>query len=166
MPDGQVKVDMGEPGLSADDIPFVADRDALIHTIDTGKRQIGLTVVSMGNPHAVLVVDAVDTAPVEEVGSALQSHPRFPACVNVGFMQYIARNEIRLRVFERGVGETLACGTGSCAAVVTGILRGQLDPRVRVHTCGGDLIVEWSGIGHPVFMTGPAATVFNGEIDV
>jgi diaminopimelate epimerase len=164
--DGQVTVDMGMPRLDPADIPFVADQDAVTHPLGLPGRNIDVTVVSMGNPHAVLEVDAVDDAPVEEVGHALQDHPRFPRRVNVGFLQCLGRNEIRLRVFERGAGETLACGTGACAAVVAGIRRGLLDARVLVHTRGGDLTVEWSGIGHPVLMTGPAATVFSGEIDV
>jgi diaminopimelate epimerase len=166
MPDGQVKVDMGEPGLRPADIPFIASSDLVIHRISLGSRQIEVTVVSMGNPHAVIEVESVEDAPVETIGSALQSHPSFPQQVNVGFMQYRSRNEIDLRVFERGVGETLACGTGACAAVVAGIRRGKLNASVQVHTHGGKLTVEWAGKGHPVLMTGPTATVFSGEIDV
>jgi diaminopimelate epimerase len=120
----------------------------------------------MGNPHAVQVVENVDTAPVHEVGAAIEQHPRFPEKVNAGFMQIVSREEIRLRVFERGAGETLACGTGACAAVVAGIRRGLLDHKVQVHTRGGDLTIEWAGPGQPVFMTGPAVTVFTGEVEI
>ena len=162
----EVRVDMGAPRLGAREIPFVAEQDAVIHTLQAAGRTLQVTVVSMGNPHAVMQVPEVETAAVEEIAVALQADPRFPESVNVGFMQVIDRTEIKLRVYERGAGETLACGTGSCAAVVAGILRGQLDSRVKVHTHGGDLTVEWAGLGQPVLMTGPAVTVFSGEIDV
>jgi len=164
--DGQVTVDMGAPRLRSQEVPFLARQEAVIHPLLIGTDHVDLTVVSMGNPHAVMVVDSVDDAPVALIGEALQSHAAFPQRVNAGFMQCLSRGEIRLRVFERGAGETQACGTGACAAVVAGILRGLLDERVLVHTRGGDLTVEWAGIGHPVLMTGPATTVFNGEIDV
>jgi diaminopimelate epimerase len=164
--DGEVRVDMGAPWLAAADIPFLAENDAVVHRLTANGLTVEITAVSMGNPHAVLEVDDVETAPVETVAKALQADQRFPDGVNVGFMQYLGRGEIRLRVYERGAGETLACGTGACAAVVAGILRGRLDSRVRVHTHGGDLSVEWAGIGQPVMMTGPAVTVFSGEIDV
>lgn len=120
----------------------------------------------MGNPHAVLVVDDVDTAPVSTLGPLVQQSPRFPQGVNVGFMQVLDRGAVRLRVFERGVGETLACGTGACAAVVAGIRLGLLDNAVEVQTRGGDLHIAWAGMGAPVMMTGPATTVFHGEIDL
>ena len=120
----------------------------------------------MGNPHGVLLVDDVDAAPVSTLGPAVQASARFPQGVNVGFMQVQSRSHIRLRVYERGVGETLACGTGACAAVVAGILLGLLDAQVQVHTRGGLLTIAWQGPGHPVLMTGPATTVFHGEIDL
>ncbi|MFZ9648937.1 MAG: diaminopimelate epimerase, partial [Fluviibacter sp.] len=123
-------------------------------------------VVSMGNPHAVTVVPDVDAAPVAVQGPQIENHVRFPQRVNAGFMQVLDRNNIRLRVYERGAGETLACGTGACAAVVSGIRRGLLDSPVRVKTRGGDLNIAWAGIGQPVIMTGPAVTVFTGEIEL
>jgi diaminopimelate epimerase len=120
----------------------------------------------MGNPHAVRLVCNVDTAPVQELGAKLERHRLFPQRVNVGFMQIVHRRDVRLRVFERGVGETLACGTGACAAVVAGIGMGLLDANVQVHTRGGDLHIRWPGAGHSVLLTGPAVTVFEGEIEV
>jgi len=163
---GQVKVNMGPPELSCEKIPFVAKQDAVIHPVQVLGQTLHITVVSMGNPHAVMEVEDTESADVANIGAALQTHAAFPQRVNAGFMQYLGREEIRLRVFERGAGETLACGTGCCAAVVAGILRGKLDSRVLVHTHGGDLTVEWAGAGQPVMMTGPATTVFSGEIDV
>ncbi|MDN0076867.1 diaminopimelate epimerase [Crenobacter sp. SG2303] len=163
---GTVTVDMGVPHFAPAQIPFVADKEAISYPLEAAGRTVEISVVSMGNPHAVQVVDDVATAPVEEVGKAIESHPRFPERVNAGFMQIVARNEIRLRVYERGAGETLACGTGACAAVVAGIRRGLLDGAVTVHALGGDLTIEWAGEGAPVLMTGPAVTVFTGEIDV
>ncbi|OQC04648.1 MAG: Diaminopimelate epimerase [Alphaproteobacteria bacterium ADurb.Bin100] len=131
---------------------------------------VSVAVLSMGNPHAVQVVDDVDTAPVQTLGARIESHPAFPRRVNAGFMQIMNRSRIRLRVFERGAGETLACGTGACAAVVAGIRLGLLDARVDVETRGGQLTIEWAGaagnLAAPVLMTGPAATVFEGEIDI
>ena len=129
-------------------------------------QRVDLAVLSMGNPHAVQLVDDVDTAPVETQGPRIESDPHFPRKVNAGFMQVLARDRIRLRVFERGAGETLACGTGACAAVVSGICRGLLDARVDVETRGGLLTIEWAGAAHHVFMTGPAETVFEGEIEL
>jgi diaminopimelate epimerase len=147
-------------------VPFTATADAVVHTLDVGARTVDVTVVSMGNPHAVQVVADVDTAPVTTEGPQIERHARFPQRVNAGYMQVLDRANIRLRVWERGAGETLACGTGACAAVVAGILRGLLDARVRVATRGGDLDIEWAGAGLPVMMTGPAATVFEGEWEV
>jgi len=167
-PDGQITVNMGQPVFDPERIPFVADRQADDYalTIDTmgSPTTVSIGVVSMGNPHAVLCVDNVDTAPVAEWGPLLERHPRFPHRVNVGFMQLLSRNHIRLRVFERGAGETLACGTGACAAVVSGIRRGWLESRCRVSLAGGDLIISWGGMDEPVMMTGPAITVFEGHI--
>lgn len=164
--DGQVTVDMGPPSFEPADLPFAADADRVLHGIEVAELVLEIGVVSMGNPHAVLLVDNAAGAPVELLGPALQQHPRFPRQVNVGFMQIEARDRIVLRVFERGAGETLACGTGACAAVVSGIRRGLLDARVRVETRGGALTVRWDGPGRPVLMTGPAVTVFQGEIDL
>jgi diaminopimelate epimerase len=131
-----------------------------------GDEEILITALSMGNPHAVQIVADVDAAPVEQQGPLIESHPRFPQRVNAGFMQVVNRQTIRLRVYERGAGETLACGTGACAAVATGIARGLLDSPVRVETRGGELNIAWQGAGTPVLMTGPAVTVFTGEIDL
>jgi diaminopimelate epimerase len=164
--DGQVTVDMGVPRCAPADIPFLTDSDDLVQTIEFAGRSAAISVVSMGNPHAVQVVDNVDIAPVGRDGPLIEAHPRFPKRVNVGFMQVAHRHAIRLRVFERGAGETLACGTGACAAVVTGIRRGLLDAPVRVAMPGGELSIGWAGMGHPVWMTGPAVTVFTGEIAI
>ena len=162
--DKQVRVDMGAPVLEPAQIPFEAHERATTYEIDVDGRYIEIGAVSMGNPHAVLLVDDVERAPVAELGALIERHPRFPNKVNVGFMQVLNRGEIRLRVFERGVGETLACGTGACAAVVSGIQRGLLDNSVSVHLPGGDLHIDWAGSGQPVLMTGPATTVYEGQI--
>jgi diaminopimelate epimerase len=164
--DGQVTVDMGVPVLEPARIPFVSDHAGVVQPLDVDGRRVDITAVSMGNPHAVQVVADVDAAPVAAQGALIEAHPRFPQRVNAGFMQVAGRRQIRLRVFERGVGETLACGTGACAAVVAGILRGLLDSPVRVETRGGELSIAWQGIGAPVSMTGPAVTVFTGEIEL
>ncbi|MEW5771286.1 MAG: diaminopimelate epimerase [Pseudomonadota bacterium] len=168
--DGQVTVDMGPPRFAPAEIPFVASEQALTYVVDVegehGVEPIELSALSMGNPHAVRVVCNLDTAPVQTLGATLERHPRFPERVNVGFMQVLHRREVKLRVFERGSGETLACGTGACAAVVAGITRGLLDDTVTVHTRGGDLSIRWAGDGHSVFLTGPAVSVFEGEIDL
>jgi diaminopimelate epimerase len=162
---GEVTVDMGLPRFAPAEIPFVSDSEAVIQPLDVGGTEIGITAVSMGNPHAVQVVADVDTAPVAQQGPLIENHPRFPRRVNAGFMQIVDRHSIRLRVYERGAGETLACGTGACAAVVAGIRRGLLDSPVRVTTLGGDLSIAWAP-GQPVLMTGPAVTVFDAEIDL
>lgn len=161
----QVRVNMGVPVLTPAEIPFVADDQASSYALEVGGRALTIGAVSMGNPHAVLLVDDVDTAPVAELGPAIESHPRFPRRVNAGFMQVLSLEHIRLRVYERGAGETLACGTGACAAVVSGNLRGLLGRRVRVGLPGGDLLIEWPGPGEVVWMTGPAEPVFEGTID-
>ncbi|MBB5019017.1 diaminopimelate epimerase [Chitinivorax tropicus] len=163
-PDGAVTVNMGVPRFEPDDIPFVAEREAVIHSLEVAGERYDITVVSMGNPHAVQVVADVDAFPVADLGPQIEQHPRFPRKVNAGFMQIVARDQIRLRVFERAAGETLACGTGACAAVVAGIRRGLLGASVLVHTRGGDLTIRWEGEGQPVWMTGPAVTVYEGEI--
>jgi len=164
--DGNVTVDMGVPRFSPQEIPFLHDDDVVIYNLDVADETLEISVVSMGNPHAVQVVECVDRAPVGEHGPLIESHERFPQRVNAGFMQIVDKHAIRLRVYERGAGETLACGTGACAAVVAGIRRGLLESPVRVSTRGGDLNIAWGGEGRPVLMTGPAVTVFSGEIDL
>ncbi|MEE9302443.1 MAG: diaminopimelate epimerase [Thiotrichaceae bacterium] len=192
MPDGQVQVDMGIPNLQPAKIPFLAEQQATVYTVksildgamdgvtggaldstvdsmlmNTPRNAVGvyeLGAVSVGNPHAVLLVDDVNTAPVDTVGPEIESHPRFPNRVNVGFMQVIDESNIHLRVYERGAGETMACGTGACAAVVSGILRGLLADKVIVNLPGGKLAIQWQGIGTPVTMTGPTETVFKGSM--
>ncbi|MBL8477727.1 MAG: diaminopimelate epimerase [Sterolibacteriaceae bacterium] len=168
--DGQVTVDMGAPRFSPAEIPFQSDSDAVVQPLDVAATQVDISVVSMGNPHAVQVVADVDAAPVAATGPLIEAHPRFPRRVNAGFMQVVDRHAIRLRVYERGAGETLACGTGACAAVVAGIRRGLLDSPVRVTTRGGDLSIAWAGERggqyEPVLMTGPAATVFSADIEL
>lgn len=159
-----VTVSMGIPRLAPQEIPFTAARRATVYTLEACGQPVEISAVSMGNPHAVLVVDDVESAPVATLGPALEQHPDFPERTNVGFMQVLDRGEVRLRVFERGAGETMACGSGACAAVVAGRIRGLLDERVRVHLPGGFLQVEWRGEGDPLMMTGPATTVFEGQI--
>ena len=163
---GQVTVDMGVPRFEPVQVPFESEFRSSTYLLDVHGRPVEISALSMGNPHAVLRVDDVETAPVAEYGPAIESHSRFPARVNVGFMQVLDRGHIRLRVYERGAGETLACGTGACAAVVAGIVRGLLDGEVRVATRGGELVIRWGGEGRPVMMTGPAVSVFDGEIDL
>jgi diaminopimelate epimerase len=164
--DGLVTVDMGVPVFEPERIPFVSPSAEMVQPLMVRDRDVMITAVSMGNPHAVQVVADVDEAPVAKDGPLIESHPRFPQRVNAGFMQILDRHAIRLRVHERGAGETLACGTGACAAAVTGIVRGLVDSPVRVETRGGDLSIAWAGVGTPVLMTGPAVTVFSGEIDL
>jgi diaminopimelate epimerase len=160
--DGNVAVDMGRPRFRAEDVPFAGGTSAVIEPLDVDGTMLQVSALSIGNPHAVQVVADVDAAPLAKQGPRIENHPRFPARVNAGYMQVVDRATIRLRVWERGAGETLACGTGACAAVVTGIRRGLLDSPVRVQTRGGWLTIAWSGDGHPVMMTGPAVTVFEG----
>ncbi|MEN9422823.1 MAG: diaminopimelate epimerase [Pseudomonadota bacterium] len=162
--DGQVTVDMGVPVLEPAQIPFISAQRQTLYTLETHTTSVAFAAVSMGNPHAVLQVPDVESAPVSTLGAALESHPAFPKRVNVGFMQVIGRDHIRLRVFERGCGETQACGTGACAAVVAGRLQGLLDEQVTVSLPGGDLQIRWQGEGQPVRMTGPTATVFRGTL--
>jgi diaminopimelate epimerase len=164
--DGQVTVDMGPPRFEPADVPFVAERRALTYELDLVEESVEVSALSMGNPHAVQVVADAETAPVERQGPLIERHPRFPNRVNAGFMQVLDRHAVKLRVYERGAGETLACGTGACAAAVAGIARGLVDSPVIVHTRGGDLVIRWEGEGRPVLMTGPAVTVFEGEIDL
>ena len=162
--DGNVTVDMGVPVLNPADVPFVSESDAYVQPLDVAGNTIAITAVSMGNPHAVQVVADVDTAPVAEQGPLIEHHPRFPARVNAGFLQVVDDHHVRLRVFERGAGETLACGTGACAAVVAGILRELVVSPVTVETRGGELTIAWNGVGTPVMMTGPAVSVFSADI--
>ena len=162
--DHAVEVDMGEPVLQPDQVPFEATTQAPSYSLEQDGHNYTLGVVSMGNPHAVLVVDDVASAPVFEMGSKLEQHPRFPNKANIGFMQIIDRNTIKLRVFERGVGETKACGTGACAAVVVGQQQGLLDTNVTTQLTGGNLAIQWQGPGHHLFMDGPATQVYEGQI--
>jgi diaminopimelate epimerase len=165
-PDGQVTVDMGPPRLNPADIPFEAESVNTAYLLEVDGENVEIGAVSMGNPHAVLRVDNVQTAPVARLGPAIEAHPRFPNHVNVGFMQVVDPNHINLRVYERGAGETLACGTGACAAVVAGRIQGLLDEVVAVDLPGGRLMVSWTGDDAPVLMTGPAERVFEGTIDL
>jgi diaminopimelate epimerase len=171
--DGRVTVDMGEPILQASDVPFDAlglqgkrEGNDTLWPLDVNGKTTWISIVSMGNPHAVQVVADVESAPVTTDGPLIERHARFPRRVNAGFMQVFDSTHIALRVFERGAGETLACGTGACAAVVAGILRGLLTSPVAVQTRGGELTISWNGVGSTVRMTGPAVSVFEGEIDI
>jgi diaminopimelate epimerase len=175
--DGSVTVDMGAPVLEPARVPFdsaglsgvAQGRDTvwpITVTEHGGDKTVLVSVVSMGNPHAVQVVDDVETAPVLDTGPQIEHHPRFPKRVNAGFLQVLDRRHVKLRVFERGAGETLACGTGACAAVVAGIRRGLLDSPVEVQARGGHLTIGWAGEGEPVYLSGPAETVFEGEIEL
>ncbi len=171
-PDGSVTVNMGSPRFFPAEVPFVADEEALQYQLDVDGLPIRIGVLSMGNPHAVQTVPDADTAAVGQIGRLIEHHVRFPKRVNAGFMQVLSRTRIRLRVWERGAGETLACGTGACAAVVTGIRWGLLDGSVTVETRGGELTVTWAGRDTntatvaPVFMSGATATVYKGEIEI
>ncbi|AFJ03367.1 Diaminopimelate epimerase [Methylophaga frappieri] len=162
---GNISVDMGQPHFLPAEVPFSAEEPANTYmlTVAPGE-QIEIATLSMGNPHAVILVDAVETAPVDTLGPSIESHPQFPERVNVGFMQLCDRQTIKLRVFERGAGETSACGTGACAAVVSGIRRGLLARQVTVQLKGGSLLINWPDDDANVIMTGPATQVFDGEI--
>lgn len=164
--DGQVRVNMGKPYLEPREIPFVADARSETYQLDVAGDTIEVGALSMGNPHAVLLVDDIARAPIDRLGPLIERHTRFPRRVNVGFMQIRSQDQIDLRVYERGAGETLACGTGACAAMVFGRLRGLLGERVEVRLPGGSLVVSWCGNGEPVWMTGPAVEVFTGIIDL
>ena len=171
---GEVVVDMGAPVFEPAQVPFDAsgldarrEGNDTLYPLDVNGATRWMSVVSMGNPHAVQIVDDVEAFPVLADGPVIENHPRFPQRVNAGFMQVVSRSEIRLRVYERGAGETLACGTGACAAVAAGIRRGLLDAPVKVHTHGGTLTITWDGEpASPLMMAGPAATVFEGEIEL
>jgi diaminopimelate epimerase len=164
--DGRVTVNMGTPIFEPVRIPFDGGSGAVSEPLAVAGETLSISALSMGNPHAVLVVEDVEHAPVDKWGPLIECHSRFPNRVNAGFMQVVNRNRIRLRVYERGAGETLSCGTGACAAVVTGIRRGLLDSTVNVVTHGGVLTIAWGGEDAPVWMTGPAITVFEGEINL
>jgi len=163
---GLVTVNMGAPRFTPAEIPFVADAAAVTYPLDVNGQPLDISAISMGNPHAVQVVSDVETAPVVALGSQIEVHPRFPERVNAGFMQVVDAHHIKLRVFERGSGETLACGTGACAAAVAGIQRGLLQSPVSVSARGGELHISWQGGNAPVMMTGPAVTVFTGEVNL
>lgn len=164
--DGRVTVNMGAPIFEPARIPFDSESDAVIQPLQVNGETVQITAVSIGNPHAVQVVDDIQQAHVATLGPLIERHPRFPKRVNAGFMQVVDRAHIKLRVYERGAGETMSCGTGACAAVVSGIQRGLLDSQVQVATHGGVLTISWDGAGTPVMMTGPAITVFEGEINL
>lgn len=164
--DGQVCVNMGVPEHAPQNIPLLMDHEAGMYSVAVKEGRVSFGAVSMGNPHAVLIVENTEDAQVEDLGKALESHPVFPARANIGFMQILNRQKVRLRVYERGAGETLACGSGACAAMVVGSELGLLDRQVKVGLPGGDLVIEWNGRGQPVFMTGPAETVFEGQIQL
>jgi len=157
---------MGVPEFEPARIPFDAPRRSPTYSLDVNGKKVEISALSMGNPHAVQIVPDIERAPLQSEGAALEAHPRFPQHVNAGYMEVVARDRIKLRVYERGAGETLACGSGACAAVVAGAMRELLDKRVTVATRGGDLSILWEGEGRPVVMTGPAVTVFEGEIEL
>jgi diaminopimelate epimerase len=163
---GLVAVDMGIPNFEPRSLPMAAGAEMPSYTLEVDGAQVEFGAVSMGNPHVVLQVAEVKTAPVERFGPTIERHPRFARRTNVGFMQIVDRAHIRLRVYERGAGETLACGTGACAAVAVGAKRGLLDPEVHVDLPGGTAIVAWPGPGRPIWLTGPATMVFTGSIDI
>jgi len=164
--DGRVTVDMGVPRFAPEDVPFSGGTGAVDESLAVDGVPVRISALSMGNPHAIQVVTDVDLAPVATQGPLIEHHPRFPQRANAGYMQVVDRATIRLRVWERGVGETLACGTGACAAVVVGIRRNLVDSPVRVRARGGELLIAWAGDGRPVQMTGPAVTVYEGTWNV
>jgi len=162
--DGQICVDMGPPRLAPEQIPFQAAEQALSYALEVDGQNYSIAAVSMGNPHSVLRVDDVLTAPVQELGPKIEHHPRFPQRVNAGFIQIVDRHRANLRVWERGAGETQACGTGACAAAVAAISQGWMDSPVSIDLPGGRLSIEWAGPGQPVLMTGPAVRVYEGQV--
>jgi diaminopimelate epimerase len=163
---GLVSVDMGVPNFDPKSLPFEASAEAHVYPLAVAGTEVEIGAVSMGNPHAVLTVASVASAPVDRLGPAIERHPRFPKRVNVGFMEIVDRTHIRLRVFERGTGETLACGTGACAAVAVGRRHGRLDATVEVQLPGGKLEITWSAPGEHIWMKGPAAVSFTGRVDI
>jgi diaminopimelate epimerase len=166
LPDGQVAIDMGIPDFAPAALPFTADAQADYYPIEAAGETLQISAVSMGNPHAVLQVTDVATADVARLGPALEAHSRFPQHVNVGFMQVVSREQINLRVFERGAGETQACGTGACAAMAVGRKLALLEESVRVQLPGGTLLIRWAGPGAHLWMTGPAVTVYTGQVSI
>lgn len=166
MGDNQVRVDMGVPVLDPQEIPFTAPSRSALYTLPVNEQVLQISAISMGNPHAVTLVEDVEQYDVQSIGAQVECHSHFPKKVNAGFMQVVDRNHAKLRVFERGVGETMACGTGACAAAVAGQLQGVLDKNVDIQLPGGQLHIAWQGEGHPVYMTGPATTVFHGQINI
>jgi diaminopimelate epimerase len=163
---GEVTVNMGIPKFEPQEIPFIAEERMLTYLLDVSEKQIEFSILSMGNPHAVQIVEDINHSSILAEGALIENHSRFPQHVNAGYMQVVNREHINLRVYERGVGETLSCGTGACAAVVAGITRGLLDSTVRVSTTGGNLSICWEGENNPVWMTGPVISVFDGEIEL
>jgi diaminopimelate epimerase len=163
---GEVTVNMGIPKFEPQEIPFIAEKRMLTYLLNVDEKQIEFSILSMGNPHAVQIVEDINHSPILAEGTLIENHSRFPQHVNAGYMQVVNREHINLRVYERGVGETLSCGTGACAAVVAGITRGLLDSTVKVSTIGGNLRICWEGENNPVWMTGPAISVFDGEIEL
>lgn len=164
--DGLVSVDMGQPNFAPEDVPFEASREANIYPLRIGEKELQISAVSMGNPHAVIQVPSVLDAAVDTIGPAVQNHSRFPQRANVGFMEVVTPEHIRLRVYERGAGETLACGTGACAAVAAGRRLGLLKEEVQVDARGGRMIVRWAGPGKSLWLTGPAVKVFEGKVEL
>ncbi|SDS88968.1 diaminopimelate epimerase [Halopseudomonas litoralis] len=164
--DGQVTVNMGAPRFTPSDIPFTADREAVSYPLQVNGQTLDISALSMGNPHCITLVDDLDTYPVAEFGPLIENHPRFANRVNAGFMQLVDEHQARLRVHERGVGETQACGTGACAAAVAGIQLGHLKSPVTIRLPGGHLKIEWAGPGQPVMMSGPATRVYEGHIRI
>lgn len=163
---GLVTVNMGAPKFEPKLIPFISDKLSLTYPLSIGSEAVEISTVSMGNPHAVIIVENIDNAPLQTQGPLIENHPQFPQRVNAGFMQIMNQHEIKLRVFERGAGETLACGTGACAAAVAGMRLGKLQSPVKVAMRGGELNISWDGNNTPVMMTGPAVKVFKGEIEI
>jgi diaminopimelate epimerase len=162
--DGQVRVDMGPPQLSPAQVPFQADMDQLTHVLEVDGQPYDIAALSMGNPHAVMRVNDVASYPVQTLGPRIEHHPRFPERVNAGFLEVVDRQHAKLRVWERGAGETQACGTGACAAAVTAIAQGWMDSPLTLELPGGQLALEWAGPGQPVMMTGPAVRVYEGQV--
>jgi diaminopimelate epimerase len=164
--DGTVSLDMGEPNFDPASLPFEASREADIYPLRVGEHELRIGAVSMGNPHAVIQVSSVGAAPVDTLGPAVENHSRFPRRTNVGFMEVVSPEHIRLRVYERGAGETQACGTGACGAVAVGRRLGLLRERVQVDAPGGGMTVRWSGPGEHLWLTGPAVSVFEGTVEI
>lgn len=162
--DGKVRVNMGEPIWEPAQVPFTANKFEKNYILRTDLQTVLCGVVSMGNPHCVLQVDNVETAPVNELGPLLENHERFPERANISFMQVVNRNHVKLRVYERGAGETQACGSGACATAAVGIMQGLLDSHVQIDLPGGSLTIEWEGVGHPLYMTGDATHIYDGFI--